>query len=78
MNEQIQRWQDDLDARLKGKKIPPKYWEFPELEKGNIHKHCAHCYTVNCKKQNDFFSSYDEIACNIIECRKVSCLYFDY
>jgi len=24
MNEQMQRWQDDLDARLKGKKIPPR------------------------------------------------------
>jgi hypothetical protein len=71
MNEQMQRWQKDLDARLKGKEIPPRYWEFPELERGGIHKHCAYCYDLDCKKANDFFSTYDEVACNIMECRQV-------
>ncbi len=64
-------FQEDLDSRLKGKKIPPKYWEFPEMEKGNIHKHCAYCVDINCAKSNDVFTSYDDIACNMIECRQV-------
>ena len=33
LTKQMQQWQEDLDLRLKGKKIPPKYWEYPELEK---------------------------------------------
>ena len=72
MNEQMLRWQQDLDARLKGKEIPPRYWEFPELQKGNIHKHCAHCYDIDCAKGNDLFSSYDQMACTIMKCRQVT------
>ena len=49
----MQQWQDDLNARLKGKQIPLKYWEFPELEKGNIHQqHCAYCININCIHPN--------------------------
>ena len=47
---QMQAWQEDLDKRLKGKKIPPKYWEFPELEKGSIHGHCAYCFDIDCDR----------------------------
>ena len=47
---QLQQWQDDMDARLKGKEIPPKYWEVPELEKGFAHAHCAYCFDINCKR----------------------------
>ena len=47
---QMKKWQDDLKERLKGREIPPKYWEFPELEKGNIHQnHCAHCINLICE-----------------------------
>ena len=47
---QRQIMQEDLKLRLKkGQKIPPKYWEFPELEKGNIHPHCAYCIDIHCK-----------------------------
>ena len=42
-HKQMKQWEDDLNKRLKGKEIPKRYWEFPELEKGNIHQHCAHC-----------------------------------
>jgi hypothetical protein len=27
-----------------------RYWEYEELEKGNIHKHCAYCVDNNCDK----------------------------
>ncbi len=47
-------WEDDLNARLKGRELPPKYWEFPELEKGDIHKHCAKCFDINCTRKMDF------------------------
>ena len=72
MDEQMQRWQDDLDKRLKGKLIPPKYWEFPELEKGNVHKHCAYCFDGDCIRSNDFSTNYEDVACNIINCRQVT------
>lgn len=46
---QMKKWEDDLKERLKGREIPPKYWEFPELEKGNIHQnHCAYCINHVC------------------------------
>ena len=31
-------WQDKIDKRLEGKERPKAYWEYPELEKGHIHK----------------------------------------
>ena len=46
----MQQWQDELTLSLLGQKIPPKYWDFPELEKGNIHKHCAYCVDMSCSK----------------------------
>ena len=60
---QMEIWQDELDDRLKGKVIPPKYWEYPELEKGGHHKHCSYCVDLTCK------SSFANDACGIIECR---------
>ena len=72
MDEQMQRWQEDLDARLKGKKIPPKYWEFPEMEKGNLHKHCAHCVDVNCVRSLENFTDYEDMCCHIVFCRQVN------
>ena len=61
---QMQQWQDDLENRLKGKDIPPKYWEHPELEKGNIHaQHCSSCFNLNCE------SSASTISCSMIKCK---------
>lgn len=60
---QMEIWQEELDDRLKGKVIPPKYWEHPELEKGGHHKHCSNCIDLTCK------SSFANNACGIIECR---------
>ena len=45
----MQKWEDDFKERLKGREIPPKYWELPELEKGNVHQnHCANCFHRSC------------------------------
>ncbi len=27
-----------------------RYWEYEELEKGNIHKHCAYCVDSHCER----------------------------
>ena len=64
----MQAWQDDLDKRLKGKKIPPKYWEFPELEKGSIHGHCAYCVDINCERHLNIGDDVEE-SCGLTECR---------
>ena len=50
LSNQMQQWQEEMNLRFSGKKAPPKYWEYPELEKGNIHKHCAYCIDTNCPK----------------------------
>merc|ERR1712142_1032676 len=56
---QAKRWQDDVDQAIQrtGQPVPKRYWEFPELERGNIHKHCAHCHTTTCDKRSNIFSS---------------------
>ena len=60
LSKQMQRWQDELDKRLKDKVIPPKYWEYPELEKGDIHgDHCSTCFNPTCGIET----------CRIIQCR---------
>ena len=64
----MQLWQEDLDKRLKGKKIPPKYWEFPELEKGSIHGHCAYCVDINCERHLNIGDDVEE-SCGLTECR---------
>ena len=63
---QLKQWEEDFDCRLKTKNYQkiPKYWEFPELEKGNIHKHCSSCFDLKCLKKES-----KEGACNIIQCR---------
>ena len=63
---QLKQWEEDFDCRLKTKNYQkiPKYWEFPELEKGNIHKHCSSCFDLNCLKKE-----FKEGACSIIPCR---------
>lgn len=73
---QMKQWEDDLNTRLKGKEIPKKYWEFPELEKGNIHKHCAYCIDKQCKRtitinedQQPLVETAKGEACGMIECR---------
>ena len=48
LSNQMQQWQEEMNLRFSGKKVPPKYWEYPELEKGNIHKHCAYCIDIHC------------------------------
>ena len=61
---QMQQWHDDLENRLKGKDIPPKYWEYPELEKGNIHaQHCSSCFNLNCE------NSASAISCSMVKCK---------
>lgn len=65
----MQQWQEDLDVRLKGKKIPPKYWEFPELEKGNVHGHCAYCFNINCDRTLNIGEPGMDESCGITECK---------
>lgn len=65
LSKQMKQWKDDLDERLKGKERPPRYWEFPELEKGGVHKHCAHCVTLDC---GDSATNVNN-ACDTVPCR---------
>ena len=53
---QRRRWQEDLDSAIlrTGQPVPRKYWEVPESEKGNIHAHCAYCYSTTCDKRYNF------------------------
>lgn len=63
----MKQWETDMNARLKAKgKTLKKYWEFPELEKGNIHKHCAYCHDLKCPQK---FKDNEIEACSVIECR---------
>ncbi len=66
ISKHMQQWQEDLDERLKGRDIPPRYWEHPELEKGGIHKHCAYCYEAGCEKTFDLS---DDRGCHVVDCR---------
>lgn len=63
---QVEQWEADLDARLKGRPIPPKYWEFPQLERGNIHKHCAYCVNLACPRKLGFGQ---DNSCALTSCR---------
>ena len=65
----MQQLQENLEVRLKGKKIPPKYWEFPELEKGNIQNHCAYCIDINCHRTLNIGEPGMDDACGLINCR---------
>jgi len=73
---QAKRWKDDVDQAVlrTGQPVPKKYWEFPELERGNIHKHCAYCYKVDCNVRNKLLEKEDhddEVwtqSCSIISC----------
>lgn len=67
---QKRRWQEDVDNAIQrtGQPIPKRYWEFNELEKGNIHKHCAYCVDANCKKVADFEHDEDTSSCAMVEC----------
>eukprot|EP00095_Tigriopus_kingsejongensis_P008525 maker-scaffold81_size397536-snap-gene-0.19 protein:Tk08525 transcript:maker-scaffold81_size397536-snap-gene-0.19-mRNA-1 annotation:"low quality protein: f-box only protein 40" len=73
LSKQMIKWQNDLDERLKDKEKIIPYWDYPELEKGNIHKHCAYCYDVACPKSfaDGFVDSNDPKgkACEVIDCR---------
>ena len=61
---QMQKWQDDLENRLKGREIPLKYWEYPELEKGNIHsQHCSSCFDLKCDSSS--------FSCSMANCNLV-------
>lgn len=69
----MQQWEDEMTARLSGKKIPPKYWDFPELERGGIHKHCAYCVDINCAKTLNIESLFTEFdvasSCGMTLCK---------
>lgn len=72
LSKQMKQWQDDLDERLKGREKIKPYWEYPELEKGNIHPHCANCFAITCSKT--FLDTYEDDlskfkACEVISCR---------
>lgn len=72
LSKQMKQWQDDLDERLKGREKIKPYWEYPELEKGNIHPHCANCFAITCPKT--FLDTYEDDlskfkACEVISCR---------
>jgi len=69
--EQSDRWEQDLKVRLKGKVIPPRYWEYPELEKGNLHKHCSYCFDLNCPRVFELKEMNGDIACQVVSCREV-------
>ena len=68
---QMKKWQDDLKERLKGREIPPKYWEFPELEKGNIHQnHCSQCINLYCgQAKNDANKNNSNTNCAMTNCK---------
>ena len=69
---QMQQWQEEMNIRLSGRKVPPKYWESPELEKGNIHKHCAYCIDLNCSKSLNIESLFDSDDENMDSCTSYS------
>ncbi len=69
LTKQMKIWQDELDERIKDHEKPPSYWDFPEREKGNIHKHCAYCLDLNCLRTYDAVDPEDDRACNVVECR---------
>lgn len=66
LSKQMERWQKDLDDRIGSKEKPPRYWDYPEMEKGNVHKHCAYCVNAKCEKGMDFK---EERACEVVGCR---------
>ena len=51
---QERRWKEDVDHAIArtGQPVPKKYWEYPDLERGNIHEHCAYCYDIGCTKRH--------------------------
>ena len=73
-NQEIQRrrWQEDVDTAIlrTGCKVPKKYWEFPEQEKGNICSHCAYCYSTVCDKKYNYGGNDDDEkqSCTVVEC----------
>ena len=69
LTKQMQRWQEDLDERIKDHEKPPRYWEFPELEKGNIHPHCSYCFRVDCRRTLDSSDPPDDRGCGVVKCR---------
>ena len=71
LEKQRQYMQSDLKSRLNGQKIPPKYWEFPELEKGNIHEHCAYCFDIHCQYtyKNILVKAGQKIGCGLTDCK---------
>jgi len=62
---QRRRWQEDVDTAIlrTGQPVPKKYWEHPELEKGEVHPHCAYCYATACPREQG-----DSKACAVISC----------
>jgi len=72
---QAKRWQEDVDQAIlrTGQPVPKRYWEFPELERGNIHKHCAHCHITTCTKRSYNLCSDGEDddwaqSCSVVTC----------
>jgi len=75
---QAKRWQDDVDQAVQrtGQPVPKRYWEYPELERGNIHKHCAYCQIIGCTTKNKLLSQEDDFSsediwtqcCSMVNC----------
>ena len=67
----MRRWEDDLKQRLTGKPALPKYWEYPELEKGNIHQqHCSNCFDLNCESANIDKNKHQSL---VLNCSMTNC-----
>ena len=63
-------WENELKRRMKGKVIPKKYWEFPELEKGHIHKHCSTCFILDCPRRNNLNENdLEDDSCSFQDCK---------
>eukprot|EP00092_Neocalanus_flemingeri_P003271 GFUD01003502.1.p1 GENE.GFUD01003502.1~~GFUD01003502.1.p1 ORF type:complete len:627 (+),score=134.00 GFUD01003502.1:172-2052(+) len=75
---QAKRWKDDVDQAIlrTGQPVPKRYWEYPELERGNIHRHCAYCHNSKCTKRNNLLSVDDDYpdeevwtqCCQVVNC----------
>ena len=67
----MRRWEDDLKQRLTGKPALPKYWEYPELEKGNIHQqHCSNCFDLSCDSANIDKNKHQSL---VLNCSMTNC-----
>ncbi len=68
LSRQMQQWQSDLDERLRDRKRPPSYCDYPELEKGGIHGHCSKCFWLGCTKTFEVGAASEQSSCKMVQC----------